>query len=209
MRRGTRIWSSPLGPVPWTWCFMELTRSLMFLNMSDCWWSDQGFLTCFRLEAVHCGCFPLCPKALVYPEIFPGEHIGDDPTFLAASPELCLLLSVPDQYLYSTPEQLCKRLQELCRRPHLARRHVVMVTPYFLCVLILEEKQVTDRLFWFWFCRWTPHCTPGPRWSHISRLCCLLKVPEQSTLLLISTSGSEGTFTPFGSKLRVEALVLG
>lgn len=89
---------------------------------------DVSFL--LRLEAVYCGCIPLAPNKLVYPEIYPNEN------------------------LYNTCKQLVKKLQTWCRNPGLFQKHRILFFEKFtfdrfsteaLIPKYLENLTASDR----------------------------------------------------------------
>ncbi|EDW82453.2 uncharacterized protein Dwil_GK25818 [Drosophila willistoni] len=59
------------------------------------------------LEATYCGCYPIAPNKLVYPEIYPKEN------------------------LYNTSNSLIKMLYNWCRNPEAFRRHRDKFFDYF------------------------------------------------------------------------------
>lgn len=84
-----------------------------------------------RLEAVHCGCVPIAPNKLVYPEIYPKK------------------------LLYNTEQQLTKMLQNWCKNPNTVFRKIrtdffasfsiqqfssQILLPQYLDILTLSSK---------------------------------------------------------------------
>ena len=65
--------------------------------------SNHEFFGVAVIEAAICGCYPLLPQRLVYPEIFDSSITGEEYAF------------------YRTNQQMFKKLKEFCLKPYLPR----------------------------------------------------------------------------------------
>ena len=65
--------------------------------------SNHEFFGVAVVEAAICGCYPLVPQRLVYPEIFGGD------------------IESETSFCYRTEQQMFKKLKEFCVKPYLPK----------------------------------------------------------------------------------------
>ena len=65
--------------------------------------ANHEFFGVAMIEAAICGCYPLMPQRLVYPEIFDRNVVREEKCF------------------YRTNQQMFKMLKEFCVKPHLPK----------------------------------------------------------------------------------------
>ncbi|SPP86488.1 glycosyltransferase-like domain-containing protein 1-like [Drosophila guanche] len=84
--------------------------------------ASHEFYGVSMLEATYCGCYPIAPNRLVYPEIYPKQN------------------------LYSTKKSLIKMLYNWCRSPEHFRRHRVQFFESFTFEKYSAEHLVSKYL---------------------------------------------------------------
>ena len=85
--------------------------------------SNHEFFGVAMLEAASCGCLPLVPNRLVYPELYPKNPC-----------------------LYNTDQQLFKKLKMYCQKPYLARHHWPQELAQEICSKYSIESSIPQFL---------------------------------------------------------------
>ena len=85
--------------------------------------TNHEFFGVAMLEAASCGCLPLVPNRLVYPELYPKNPC-----------------------LYNTDQQLFKKLKMYCHKPYLARHHWPEELAQEICSKYSTESSIPQFL---------------------------------------------------------------
>ena len=126
-----------------------------------------------------CGCYPLCPNQLVYPELYPSMQYACSISFFTSYRYIIIYLYTylslvyaniaVGECLYNTDQQLFKSLSRYCERPWVLRSMQVKVCGTYIgsCCIYTDELHshacfsLVDACSYV-FHRWTSPSLHGP-----------------------------------------------